>query len=500
MFVQELKKMDLLQVLIFWNRKEGLGSEVPGYEYFANTPGIDYLAHHKGSTVFMQYDFDFSDKVKSMSRIYYRNTSVLPQTGFVYTYKYQSVDNGIDTAVIDKKKGYSGEGYIVGLEQQINVEVNDRVNLVAGFQGEQKIREYWGISIGEEQDINSTIVGSNYPNGGNSVQPVYFSKYGALFGQSQFKVTSDINLTGGLRYDVDEFYGSVINPKLAFVHAPRRGFNSKLLFGKAFKAPTIFELQDEWRGNIELQPEKISTYEAEVGYFLPKLGSLKLNAFRNDLVNLISVSPNTNTTKVPIGPSGQYSDYYQNIGKAVIYGLTVRADILLTEDIWINGNYQYLIGENGVELDNISKHKINLGVTYNWEDKLSFNLRTNWVSKTKAPASNLFFQLKDSSSIQAVGYDYVTESNPDGYLDGYLVFNLAISGKNLFSNKKFDLQPHVLIKNLFNKQYVQMGRQSGSGVRPTDNLQTSIQNPNGFIPAYHPQAGREIFVGLKFVF
>jgi hypothetical protein len=31
-----------------WDVKEGLSSYVPGYEYFANTPNIPFMKHHRG--------------------------------------------------------------------------------------------------------------------------------------------------------------------------------------------------------------------------------------------------------------------------------------------------------------------------------------------------------------------------------------------------------------------------------------------------------------------
>ena len=57
------------------------------------------------------------------------------------------------------------------------------------------------------------------------------------------------------------------------------------------------------------------------------------------------------------------------------------------------------------------------------------------------------------------------------------------------------LQPQLIIRNLLGEDYVNVGRQSGSGARPVD--QPSVRNPSGFIPGYHPQPGREVLLVLR---
>ena len=112
----------------------------------------------------------------------------------------------------------------------------------------------------------------------------------------------------------------------------------------------------------------------------------------------------------------------------------------------------------------------------------------------------MYYQEKTSSSISNVGYDYVTESNPDGFLEGHLVLNLTITGKNIWSYKNFSIEPYLKINNLLNTNYAYIGRQSGSGVRPVSSIQSTISNPNGFIPAYHPQEGIQALGGIRLLF
>ena len=56
-----------------WDRDEGLGSQVMGYEYFANTDGLDYRAHHAGYAVYAGFRTDLRQGVSSYTRSYFRN-------------------------------------------------------------------------------------------------------------------------------------------------------------------------------------------------------------------------------------------------------------------------------------------------------------------------------------------------------------------------------------------------------------------------------------------
>ncbi len=482
---------------IWWCRQEGLATQTVGYEYFANKAELDYQAHHEGYSAFASYVFDFNNKIKSESKTYYRNTRILPETGFLYTYQFQSVDNGIDPPVKDKKKGYNGEGFLVGFEQQLNIAISEKNEIILGFQAEQKIRQYQGISLGSDQDPNSTIIERTYFSEESSVEPTYFSRNVAIFAQDELRLAENHRLTASLRYDWDGEYGSALNPRFGFVTSPLENLNIKFLYGQAYQAPTIFELHDEWRGNKELEPQEIATSEIELNYRFSNHGNIRANFFYSNLKDLIVENENPDTTQVPIGSNGEHAFYYQNIGSTNMNGLAVSGDFQILGNLSLSANYMLTVGADGNEINNIAQHKMNFILNYLLKDKLNLNLRTNWSGRIKAPESNRYFHPKNEGSIAEVGYDYVTEDNPDGYLDGHVLLHLTLTGKNLFGHK-LNLEPQLIIRNLLDEPYLGLGRQSGSGVRPINDIQSTIQNPDGFIPAYHPQANREIFVSLKY--
>lgn len=478
-----------------WEKKEGLGSYVVGYEYFANDEGKDYLVNHKGGSFEMKYVYHPTKSIKSTTRSYITTQKVLPSTGFVYTYQFQDVNNGTDSIIPNYKKTYESEGYIFGAEEQLDIQTNAFNHFVFGFQIEQKVREFFNVRY--RQDGSRSSLSSINKN--IELRPVFFSNNAAVFIQDELKLSKRLVLTSGLRLDYDEFYGTILNPRLALVNTNQKGVNYKFMFSQGYKPPTIFELYDEWRGNSSLIPEVIKTCEVEFGYTKNK-GRIVTNGFYNNLRNTIQVAPNPDSIAVPIREDGQMASYYQNKGNLEVIGFSIKGELLLGEQLFISGNYQYLNNLSFSGLDNVAKNKLNFVVNYLAFNKVNFNLRGNAVGKIKAPFSNLYYQEKTSSSISNVGYDYVTESNPDGFLEGHLVLNLTITGKNIWSYKNFSIEPYLKINNLLNTNYAYIGRQSGSGVRPVSSIQSTISNPNGFIPAYHPQEGIQALGGIRLLF
>lgn len=115
-------------------------------------------------------------------------------------------------------------------------------------------------------------------------------------------------------------------------------------------------------------------------------------------------------------------------------------------------------------LDNISAYKANVGINYQ-HSHVNGNLQARWRGRTKAPSSNLYFQPKTDASFQAVGYDYVTDPSPDGFMDGHFVVDLTLTARDLLGDEAA-LEPQLIVRNLLGEEYAGIGRQSGSGVRP----------------------------------
>jgi iron complex outermembrane receptor protein len=112
-----------------------------------------------------------------------------------------------------------------------------------------------------------------------------------LFLQDTWTLTPQWEITAGIRYDEYSDFGSTTNPRAAIVWQPCSNLTTKLLYGQAFMAPTFRQLfvQNNAlnKGNPELDPEKIETWELALDYRATETWHLSFNLFRYDIEDKI---------------------------------------------------------------------------------------------------------------------------------------------------------------------------------------------------------------------
>lgn len=529
----------------YWDRLDGLGSYVPGHEYFANDPEKNYTVHHRGYSAHAKYEMTLSRNVSLRTRVYYRTSLVLPETGFIYSYRFQSVDHPVLNGTVlppvsDKCKCYSAQGQLFGVEEQVDFRVSNTNTLVLGAQWERVQRQFLGISLGDRQDVESNIVPFSFSDTGPFNQTVrsevFYTTNTALFVQDEQKFLKAYAVTGGLRYDVlSDVDGAdrvraggrlvsagVLNVRAALVGNPKppvgHAFNFKLLYGEAFKSPTLFELFDEFRGNPNLKPQRIQTYEALSSFSATKGVTFSASYFFSELQDVIEIRPNDGS--IPIGSASQKETFSQNVEATHMYGASFGIRLQFGKAVYVYGDYTYTadrdrktpldvqttmngrisdiaLNQDGHEIDNIAMRKMNLAVNYLWRDRYNFNVRANRVGRRKAPLTNRYFQPYDFEFARK-NYDYEVEGSPDGYMAGYTLWHFTFSWQDALGYK--GLEPQLIVRNVFNTAYAGIGRQAGSSVRPLAAVQPEHGNPPGFIPPYHPQPGREVFFRVMYKF
>jgi iron complex outermembrane receptor protein len=109
--------------------------------------------------------------------------------------------------------------------------------------------------------------------------------------QDQWQIANDWNLTAGLRYDDYSDFGSTVNPRVALVWDMHTDLTAKLLYGRAFRAPSFAELfiinNPVALGNPDLDPETTNTYELAFDWRPGFAWRLGLNLFQYEIEDLI---------------------------------------------------------------------------------------------------------------------------------------------------------------------------------------------------------------------
>ncbi|MBN1276405.1 MAG: TonB-dependent receptor [Deltaproteobacteria bacterium] len=88
----------------------------------------------------------------------------------------------------------------------------------------------------------------------------------SAFIQDEWDVSPRLRLIGGVRYDHYSTFGHHFSPRAGVIAFPTRESALKLLYGRAFRAPTVYELYYNdgnvtAKGNPSLDPEILDTYE-----------------------------------------------------------------------------------------------------------------------------------------------------------------------------------------------------------------------------------------------
>ncbi|QBQ56621.1 TonB-dependent receptor [Nitrosococcus wardiae] len=207
-----------------------------------------------------------------------------------------------------------------------------------------------------------------------------------LFLQDVWRFSNDWELTAGVRYDHFSDFGNTINPRLALVWLTRYNLTTKLLYGRAFRAPSFAELfninNPVALGNPNLDPENLETLELSLDYHPTNELHLTLSLFHywwNDIIQFIP-HPKTNINTA------------QNAGKQTGFGAELEAGWKLTPNFHLLSNYAFQQStdeQTDENAGNAPHHQIYL--RGNWEFLPHWHLspQFNWViDRARASGDN----------------------------------------------------------------------------------------------------------------
>lgn len=243
--------------------------------------------------------------------------------------------------------------------------------------------------------------------------------------QDQWQLANDWELTTGIRYDYYDDFGSTINPRIALLWEVSQSISTKLLYGRAFRAPafdTLYAINNPVGiGNPNLEPETIDTIEFSINQHLQQGIKWSVNLFSYESKNLIEFVPDTGTTTTTA----------QNFKDQKGYGFEAELSGKNDKHAW-NVNYSWQNSE-----DKASKVKIALApqqlfhamYQYDYSEQLSFNTKVTWVGDRDREVGDTRKPLESFST-----FDFALHWKLNG-LDNW---QLSLLGKNILDENAYE--------------------------------------------------------------
>lgn len=349
--------------------------------------------------------------------------------------------------------------YNYGFEGEINLQPMKNNRLLAGIQ--TNFYGIYGASVRSNYDLNSNApimyidsdgnpkqyVKANMPtyepgwiqNGGHSYQNL------GLYAQDEHDLLDNLSIIIGGRLDYDSEAGVILNPRAGIVWEPSKISSVKLLYGKAYRAPTTneqYKIMGFDKGNENLNPERIHTGELAIGLNKNKLFT-QFSIYYNQLNDIIN--------QLNINDSSSVKSYF-NHGENTSYGFEVEAKYAINSYIYSFGNYSYTHSINSnnentgsqIPHPNISKHLLNFGFNTRIKNIINWSVLLRYVGPIEK-----FRNYNSENEFEFISQDVVGNFvmlNSTLLISGLIDnFDISFQGYNLLDSKYYfqdDRYPH----------------------------------------------------------
>jgi len=275
----------------------------------------------------------------------------------------------------------------------------------------------------------------------------------AFYAEDLWDIRENLRLTLGGRYDNYSDFGDSFNPRAGLVWQFLKGFDTKILYGRAFRAPSFYELYSmnnpAFLGNPDLKPEIVDTLELSIGGTFADMVTARLTGFHNTISDSIDLA------------TYETQDVFENGGDIRTQGIEAEGKIDFGKGRFLALNYTYQDAVN-VETDerlyNIARHKGNVMA----------NVR---LSKYLNLYTDLYFQN---------GFDRQKDDPRQDENPGFTVVDMTLLAKNFFPRLK-GLELRGSVYNLFDKDY-------------------TVPTPKDGLPVDFPMPGRSLMFDVRYTF
>ncbi len=191
-----------------------------------------------------------------------------------------------------------------------------------------------------------------------------------FFIEDVWQLTPFWELTAGARYDDYSDFGDTVNPRLALVWQTTDKLTSKLIYGRAFRAPNyneLFAVTSRSLPNSELEPERSETLDIAFSYSASNSLLFNINLFYFDQTDLIDRDSDRQ---------------YQNIGDHTIRGIELETRWQANETLAFVFNFTARNQDDSSfrfnpEAEEEAYLRFDWGFRKNW----NLNFQTNWIGE-----------------------------------------------------------------------------------------------------------------------
>ncbi len=298
------------------------------------------------------------------------------------------------------------------------------VRLGTGYRYEDLYKVHDSKNFGVDGDGNFLVPGS--PVVDVSDTPYVYLQEGDrknvfVFMQDIWTLAPDWDLTAGIRYDDYSDFGTTVNPRLALVWSSNYNLTTKVLYGRAFRAPafgeTLAQNNPVALGNPNLEPETIESTELAFDYDYSSNLNLIVSIFYYQWDDIIRF----------IDDTGGLSKTAQNTGQQAGTGVELEANWKINNKVWITGNFAH----QGAESKKGAEEPYNA-------PQNQFYLRANWQINAAWRLTGQANQVMDRERLP---------SDVRSEIDDYTLVDLSLRNDSIIKN----LDLALTIKNILDK-------------------------------------------------
>lgn len=170
------------------------------------------------------------------------------------------------------------DGTWAGAEARVVAQATPWLRMTAGLEGDAHLAAH----------LTGSDVAGTYLDASPGFQVV------AAYAEGELSPADAVSATVGARADVYSTFGAALSPRVAVLLRPSEAHTLKLLGGRAFRAPSVYELtyNDDGVTQIaapELQPEEIWTGEAEWSTRASEVVIVTGSVFYNRMIGLVNL-------------------------------------------------------------------------------------------------------------------------------------------------------------------------------------------------------------------